>query len=90
MFGKRYIAAAAIAVALSVTVHVRDARTAQANLEYEVKAAFLYNFAKFVEWPDTAFAGPDAPIVFCIVRTPQRFRRRCAILPPLTKRRSVC
>ena len=67
MFGKRYIAAAAIAVALSVTVQVHDARTAQANLEYEVKAAFLYNFAKFVEWPDTAFAAPDAPIVFCIV-----------------------
>ena len=22
--------------------------------EYEVKAAFLYNFAKFVEWPDEA------------------------------------
>jgi hypothetical protein len=24
--------------------------------EYQVKAAFLLNFMKFVEWPDTAFA----------------------------------
>lgn len=23
--------------------------------EYEIKAAFLYNFAKFVEWPETVF-----------------------------------
>lgn len=29
--------------------------------EYEIKAAFLYNFATFVEWPDKAFAGPAAP-----------------------------
>lgn len=27
-------------------------------LEYRVKAAFLFNFAKFVEWPPTADAGP--------------------------------
>jgi hypothetical protein len=69
MLGKRYITAVAIALALSVSVHVRDARTAQASLEYEVKAAFLYNFAKFVEWPDNAFASADAPVVFCIVGT---------------------
>ena len=35
--------------------------------EYQVKAAFLYNFAKFVEWPPDAFAGPQAPIVLGIV-----------------------
>jgi hypothetical protein len=26
--------------------------------DYEVKAAFLYNFAKFVRWPDDAAGGP--------------------------------
>jgi hypothetical protein len=26
--------------------------------DYEVKAAFLYNFAKFVRWPDDAASGP--------------------------------
>ncbi len=31
--------------------------------EHKVKAAFLYNFAKFVEWPDEAFEGPRAPFV---------------------------
>ena len=29
----------------------------------QVKAVFLFNFAQFVEWPDTAFAGPESPFV---------------------------
>jgi hypothetical protein len=39
----------------------------QSASEYEVKAAFLYNFAKFVEWPAQSFKGPDDPITICIV-----------------------
>ena len=35
--------------------------------EYQVKAAFLYNFIKFVEWPEDAFGSPEAPIVIGIV-----------------------
>jgi hypothetical protein len=31
--------------------------------EYQVKAAFLYNFIKFIEWPDKAFSLPADPIV---------------------------
>lgn len=31
--------------------------------EYKVKAAFIYNFAKYVEWPPAAFADPAAPLV---------------------------
>lgn len=34
--------------------------------EYQVKAAFLYNFAKFVEWPPGTFANPTDPIGICI------------------------
>jgi len=37
-----------------------------ADLESEVKAAFLYNFAKFVEWPPEAL--PAAPVTFCVYR----------------------
>lgn len=32
--------------------------------EYEVKAAFIYNFAKFVEWPEGA---PDNVLQVCIL-----------------------
>lgn len=31
--------------------------------EYHVKAAFLYNFCKFIEWPEERFANPTSPIV---------------------------
>jgi hypothetical protein len=31
--------------------------------EYQLKAAFLFNFAKFVEWPPEAFVGTRAPLV---------------------------
>lgn len=33
--------------------------------EYDVKAAFLYNFTKFVEWPATAF--PDNSFRLCVL-----------------------
>lgn len=35
--------------------------------EYEVKAAFLYNFAKFVDWPEDAFPDAGAPLVIGIL-----------------------
>jgi len=35
--------------------------------EYEVKAAFVYNFIRFVEWPAESFAGPESPYVVCVV-----------------------
>jgi hypothetical protein len=35
--------------------------------EYQVKAAFLFNFAKFVEWPPDAFSSPDQPIGICVL-----------------------
>jgi len=35
--------------------------------EYEVKAAFLFNFAKFVEWPANAFTSADEPIILGIL-----------------------
>jgi preprotein translocase subunit Sec61beta len=31
--------------------------------EYEIKAAFLFNFAKFVDWPEKSFATPIDPLV---------------------------
>ena len=35
--------------------------------EYLIKAGFIYNFAKFVEWPSTAFADQDSPIVIGVI-----------------------
>lgn len=35
--------------------------------EYQIKAAFLYNFTKFVEWPVDRFADESAAIVICVI-----------------------
>jgi hypothetical protein len=34
--------------------------------EYQLKAVFLFNFAKFVEWPPQAFGGAHDPFTICI------------------------
>jgi hypothetical protein len=36
-------------------------------VEYEVKAAYLINFIKFVEWPDSAFQSAEDTLVLCVV-----------------------
>ena len=33
----------------------------------QVKAAYLYNFAKYVEWPADESGGADKPTVICVV-----------------------
>jgi hypothetical protein len=40
---------------------------ASATLEYDVKAAFLLNFTKFVEWPTSTFSASEAPLTICIL-----------------------
>jgi len=54
----RHAAALAIVLFLPTTY-------AQTPQEYAVKAGFLYNFPKFVEWPAGAFS--DANFVLCVV-----------------------
>lgn len=38
-------------IALSISVTVAAAQAPEQSLEYQVQAAYLYNFVKFVEWP---------------------------------------
>ena len=35
--------------------------------EYQLKAAFLFNFAKFVEWPAPAFASNNSPLIIGVL-----------------------
>lgn len=45
-------------VAMPATVPAREIPS-----EAQLKLAYLYNFAKFIHWPESRFAGPDAPLV---------------------------
>ena len=44
-----------------------EAKLATTPGEYPVKAAFLFHFAQFVEWPSSAFSAEDAALLYCIV-----------------------
>ena len=35
--------------------------------EHEIKAGFLFNFTKFVEWPEGTFADASTPIILGVV-----------------------
>lgn len=37
------------------------------SVEYRIKAAYMFNFAKFVSWPQNVFPAPDSPIVIGIL-----------------------
>jgi len=43
------------------------AAAADTQLEYTVKAAYLFRFGGFVEWPQTAFESADGPTYLCVV-----------------------
>jgi hypothetical protein len=42
------------------------AAAADGSTDAQVKAAFVYNFAKFTEWPASAFTSPQAPVRLCL------------------------
>jgi hypothetical protein len=44
---------------------LRPLATEAQDREYQVKAAFLLNFARFTEWPAQALGPADAPMVVC-------------------------
>ncbi len=61
-------------VALSVSLSwapgaLAQDRDSSDSSEYLIKAGFIFNFAKFVDWPPTTFAQPDSPIVIGILGT---------------------
>jgi len=58
---RRSLLCAALIFAAIISLSVRV--LAQQPSEYEVKAAFLFNFAKFVDWPPEVFADTNSPIV---------------------------
>ena len=57
----------ALGLVCLLTLAVPLCRAADAPLEYQVKAAFLLNFAKFIEWPVSAFASKDSAFAICIL-----------------------
>ena len=66
ILGRKTRAALALAALLLLPAwHV----VAQTNprQEYALKAVFLYNFCRFIEWPERAFTSAEDPMVIAVV-----------------------
>ena len=59
--------AAAVSLVMALGNCVSAGSTAQPFDEYQVKAAFIYNFVKFVQWPAEAFQSSNEPIAICVL-----------------------
>ena len=55
-----------LAAAMLVPCSAQPDSAPQTPTEYQVKAAFLYNFAKFVEWPAAPNEQKD-PLAICVL-----------------------
>src|ERR1700683_5116293 len=56
-----------IRFAIAVGALLAAGAVGQPKDESEVKAAFLFNLAKFVEWPPQTFKSPSDPMSICVL-----------------------
>ena len=62
------VLALAIAIAIAVVAAAGAVASAQTMLsEAQAKAAFILNFARYVEWPERVFPTRDAPLLICLL-----------------------
>jgi hypothetical protein len=67
------------------SLHPAPADDAASAREYDLKAAYIYNFAKFTEWPRGSFSDAMSPLVIGVVGDD----RVAASLTTLTRGRAV-
>jgi len=56
-----------ISLAVLLGVLLSASGPAQSVSEYQMKAAYVYNLAKFVEWPAQAFKASNDPLTICVL-----------------------
>ncbi len=56
-----------VLVALLIVICPKVSNAQSQVDEYRLKAAFLFHFAQFVEWPPEALGNADNPFVICVV-----------------------
>ena len=65
----RNLALVSLAVSLAMLSSTLPAARCESSgsSEYDVKAAFLFHFAQFVEWPAGTFKDATSPLTYCTV-----------------------
>ena len=65
--------ALAFLAVLGIELALSGVAVADESLEYGVKAAFLYKFGSYVEWPAAAFISPTSPFNLCVAGGSDQF-----------------
>jgi len=63
---KRHVLIKSIVLSFSLVFAIGLKCHAQPT-EYQIKAAFIYNFARFTDWPPAAFVASDSPMVIGVL-----------------------
>jgi YfiR/HmsC-like len=63
----KFVVAAACVLSLLAAPSTPAQSSGSASSEYLIKAGFIYNFAKLMEWPAPVFPQPNSPIVIAIL-----------------------
>lgn len=75
-----------LGLALSLwTIQPGIAQMDAVTVEHQVKAAFLYKFGGYVEWPAAVFSAPDSPFIIGVLG-PDAF---CSLLAQTVEGRSL-
>jgi hypothetical protein len=69
-FLKRFRTLAAGAALVATAFVCSPSAQNDSSIEDEVKAAYLYNFTKYVSWPASAFSGTTDPLTLCVAGEP--------------------
>ena len=64
--GRRWLRGA-LAIVFGAVIGLACAANAPETQEYRLKAVFLFNFSRFVDWPEAAFASADQPLAICVL-----------------------
>lgn len=56
-----------LAVIAALTLACFSLAQTPATAEYELKVAFLFHFAQFVDWPPEAFKDANSPLTYCTI-----------------------
>ena len=56
-----------IALALALAFWPARSEGADSSIGYKVKGGYIFNFARFIEWPEDAARKPDAPFVIAVM-----------------------
>ena len=81
-----------LVIALGILLVLKQSSGAETHQlhEFRVKAAFLYNFANFVEWPNSVFPNETSPIIIAVLgKNPLCEILNAAQLKPILARKVV-